>query len=87
MIVLSSLIAAPALWLINAGSVAGEVRSGPAMYQLVSAGPADTDRVDIKGFMTAEHRLADPPSGSDLPVAGRYQFARQGAAEIVSDAR
>jgi len=87
MIVLSSLIAAPALWLINAGSVVGEGRSGSAMYQLVSADSAETDPVAIKGFMTAERRLADPRSGSDFPVAGRYQFARQGAAETVSDAR
>jgi hypothetical protein len=88
MIVLSSLIAAPALWLINAGSVAGAepVRSGPTMYQLVSAHSTDTGPLSIKGFMTAEHRLADPRNGSDFPVAGRYQFARQGAPEIVSDA-
>jgi len=87
MIVLSSLIAAPALWLINAGSVmrADEVRSGPTMYQLASVDSAETEPVNIKGFMTAEHRVADPRNGSDFPVAGRYQFARHGAPEIVSD--
>jgi len=86
MIVMSSLIAAPALWLINAGSVVGtdEDRSGPAMYQLVSANSTEAGRVNIN-FTTAEHGLADPRNGSDFPVAGRYQFARQGAPEIVSD--
>jgi len=87
MIVLSSVIAAPALWLINAGSVmrADEVRSEPTMYQLVSVNSTETDPVGIKGFMTAEHRAADPRNGSDFPMAGRYQFARHGAPEIVSD--
>lgn len=87
MIVLSTLIAAPALWLINAGSIVGDgVRSGPAIYQVVSADSARTGRVDITGFMTAEHRLVDPRNSSDFPLAGRYQFARQGTVEIVSDA-
>jgi hypothetical protein len=86
MIVLSSLIAAPALWLINAGSVvsAGEDRAGPSLYQLVSVNSSDSDPVNIKGFMIAERRLAEPRNGSDFPVAGRYQFAREGAPEILS---
>ena len=88
MVVLSSLIAAPALWLINAGSLVGDgVRSGPGMYQLVSAQSTRTGLVNSEGVMTAEHRLADPRNSSDFPVAGRYQFARQGMAEIVSDER
>jgi hypothetical protein len=88
MIVLSSLIAAPALWLITAGSVLGadEVRSGPTMYQLVSASSTDTGPLNIKGLMTADRHLSDPRNGSDFPVTGRYQFARQGAPEIASNA-
>jgi hypothetical protein len=88
MIVLSSLIAAPAVWFISAGNVmqTDGVRSGARMYHLVSVNSAETDSGDIKGFMTAERRLADPRNGSDFPVLGRYQFARKGAApEIVSD--
>jgi len=87
MIILWSLIAAPALWLINAGSVIqpDEVRSGPAMYHLVSVNAAETGPVDIEGFVTAERWLANPRNGSDFPVSGRYQFARKGASENVSD--
>ena len=87
MIVLSSLIAAPGLWFINAGSVAkiGESRPGSAMYQLVSVNSAQTDPVTLKGFITADRWLADPRHGSDFPVSGRFQFARKGALGAVPD--
>jgi hypothetical protein len=87
MIVLSSLIAAPGLWFINAGSVARieESRPGGAMYHLVSVNSAETDPVMFKGFMTAERWLADPRHGSDFPVSGRFQFARKGAPDAAAN--
>ena len=87
MTVLSSLIAAPALWLITAGSDmrADEVRSAPAIYQLASVNSAEADPVNAKGLMTAERSVTDPRNGSDFPVTGRYQFARHGDPQIASD--
>jgi hypothetical protein len=86
MIVLSSLIAAPALWLINAGGVATthEVHSDASMYHLASVNSAEAESINVNRLMTAEH-WTDPRNGSDFPVSGRYQFARKRASEIVSD--
>ena len=87
MIVLSSLIAAPGLWFINAGSVArtDESRPGTAVYHLVSVNSADIDPVTMKDFMTAERWLVDPRHGSDFPVSGRFQFAHKRAPEVVAN--
>jgi len=87
MIVLSSLIAAPAIWFINEGSVmqTGDVRSSSTMYHLVSANSGQTEPGGLKAFVTAEHWRAEPRNSSDFPVSGRYQFARKAAPDIVSD--
>jgi hypothetical protein len=89
MIMLSSLIAAPAMWIINSGSVmpTDEVRGGPAMYSLASVNSTDTDAIASRGFATAEPRISDPKNGSDFPVSGRFQFARDAAPQVVSDPR
>jgi hypothetical protein len=87
MITLSSLIAAPAFCFAHAASIAPtyEVRSRSRMYHLVSVNSAEINPVDVRGFVTAGRRFADPRNGSDFPVSGQYQFAGKGAGKNVSD--
>jgi len=85
MIVLSSLLAAPAVCYGNAASATqnGAVAPASGIYRLASANSAETNRVG-RGTATDDRRQTDLWNGSDFPVAGRYQFARKAGPEMVS---
>ncbi len=70
MIVLSSVIAAPAFWFADVVN-GPEARTTPAMYQLASADSKATDRASTKDLMKTENWLVNPRNGSDFPVAGQ----------------
>lgn len=86
MIVLSSLIAAPALWLVEVGTGmrSDVVRSGSGIYHLVSANSSDAAPVGIKKFLTAGHWLDNLRNGSDFSVSDQNRVARKGASDIVT---